>query len=769
MNMVRLSVFLAVLMPQMAFAQAVQVRSGDHAGFARLVVYLPKNVEFSVENNAGETRIITSPVLDFDTSGVYDRIGRDRLSSVSQLPDGGGLRLAYICECEVRTQTLSGNVLVVDLVGDRKTPELPEPVKELAEPAPIPREIMPIPDAAIQPPVTSITMLESREKTDALTRSLPDAADRTETAQADRLANLERDLLEQIARAATQGLLEPGSSMSKAERAKRADRPKAKDSAKPVKTDQTAEFDPGKEGGVRTETPLIKGQGHDSVERPVNSFGAACFDDQTLDLTAWQGDEPFTHRLGVLRSDLTGEFDRPNTQAAIDLAKLYISYGFGVEALGALNMAGDQTLETAMIASMARIMERGFDPEDSPFSHQIDCDTHAAFWATLSHKTLNGDLAPELAAMLRTLNVLPLHLRQYLGPILADRFIAMGDADSAQSIMRVVDRAGENHENGADLAKGKLLIEKGDLDAARESLHQVIGQNSEISPDALIALIEADLDAGLPVSAQTAELVSAYALQFRNTPIEIELLAIEILARAGAGQFDAAFASLRDKLPDDMDPAKRRKLRSRVAGLMVENAPPADFLRLGLSLSKDRPDRLEPETGNQIAQRFLDLGFPDIATAFVDTGADGPTGRERRFLRARIALAADRPRRAEAELVGLEGPEADRIRARSRAEIGDHTAAKVFFEDLNDQPQAEKQAWLGGQWAALSDSQDSLTSSVATLMVDTVEPVDSDRAEGGEEIGELAQNRLLLQRTTASRDTLSTLLSRYQVAIADDQ
>ncbi|PJE26663.1 hypothetical protein CVM50_18370 [Pseudooceanicola marinus] len=50
-----------------------------------------------------------------DTSRVFDRIGRDRLTAVT-LQQGPALRLDLACDCPVETSVTSGNLMILDIL-----------------------------------------------------------------------------------------------------------------------------------------------------------------------------------------------------------------------------------------------------------------------------------------------------------------------------------------------------------------------------------------------------------------------------------------------------------------------------------------------------------------------------------------------------------------------------------------------------------------------------------------------------------------------------
>jgi hypothetical protein len=470
-------------------------------------------------------------------------------------------------------------------------------------------------------------------------------------------------------------------------------------------------------------------------------------------MTEWAGTEGFATGLGKLRSAMTGEFDKTSDKAVRDLSRFYLAHGFGAEAAAVLTFRKKNKDEDAQLHSIARILERGFDPQPSPFAGQEDCDTAAALWAVLATPSLAPGAVPNTPAILRALNALPKPLRDPLGILAADRFRAAGSPDIARAVLRVVDRAGPGAGEQKKLVEGQLDLDHGDTKAGREALEDTAGKDREPSPKAVLALIEHDLDRGQPVPAEVAELVSAYAFQYRTAPIAVELRAAEVLARASAGQFDPAFALLNQPDAPDLYGDQYGNLRSRTVGFLTDIASDDTFLPIALREMTNHIGDLSIQTKMGLATRFLELGFPDLAeTALADTDAD-QTDMAVLVLRARAALGQGRPLKALEHLAETNTPDAAALRAEALAMTGDHQQASQAFANLNAPARAAQQAWLAGDWAAVQTAENDPNASAATLM--TTAPYARQPGEG-----ELAGGRRLLQDSATARATLEGLLSR---------
>ena len=725
-----------LLIPVSVLAEPVVVRSGNHDGFTRLVLYLPQGTEWSISEEERRVIVATTPPATFDTSAVYDRIDRSRLKDLTPGAAPGELRLDLGCDCGLRTETLVGNALVVDLVPGLQTAQRP-----VARPAASVGTAEP--EALAARPVAQPKIDEARRLTDRLTMPFGDLNE-AGVARAQRLAEVENDILQQVARATTQGLLVP-SLTAPAEPAQPA--PKAREDS-PVTPTQT----PAPPPAALAHTAIIEPDDHGLN---LTSDGLSCVPDQKLDLATWAGEEGFAIGLGRLRTALTEEFDRTNGDVALQMAQFYISYGFGAEARSILRLIPSAE-DHDLLVSMTRILDRGHDPDPSPLSGQTDCDAAVALWSVLATENLAPATTIEEPAILRTLNALPATVREQIGSLLAERLLSAGRTDAAQAVMRVINRDDAPADDRTNLVTGLMELETGDAEEGRDILADTAEQGRDTSPEALIALVEHDLASGQPVSSDTAELISAYVFQYRSAPIAEKLRQVEVLARASAGQYDTAFGLLDRPKAEEALGAAAGDIRSQATDMLTAQADDATFLRIGLQQADQHAEDLMVATTDRLATRILSLGFADVAARIVSAPAKEDDA-DRRLIRARAALAAGRPRRAEEELTGLTGPEVDALRAELNAVSGQHEAALQAFEALDLKAEAERQAWLAGDWAKLAGSDDQLNAAAATLMR-------TEEIAPAPDMGELARNRRLLQDTIAARDTIEGLLSRYQVA-----
>ena len=156
-----------------------------------------------------------------------------------------------------------------------------------------------------------------------------------------------------------------------------------------------------------------------------------------------------------------------------------------------------------------------------------------------------------------------------------------------------------------------------------------------------------------------------------------------------------------------------------------------------------------------MAERLIALGFPQVAQAYVEPALSGPDQRDRQILRARIALAQDRPGQAKVELLGLVGEDVNRLRAKAQSMTGAFRAAHLLYVAGGDAEAARRAAMQAEDWdraAALGDA------NIARLAgLDDAEP------EALETAKTLDDNRKLLEASEAVRSSVASLLTARPV------
>lgn len=709
--MIRLVLFTAAFWSigvDRTFAAEAVVRSGEHGSFTRLVIDLPQQSSWELDQSARQVVLrIARGVTGFDVSQVFTRIDRRRLADLRSLGGSGDLVLDLGCECSTRAFLFGQSMLVVD-ISDASGPIVPAPAAQQTEQQGL-RFGTVLPE---KPTVDLPLFLPPRTaQTEPLPIQSPDLP-MLDTRTANAVKAAEERLLRQLGRAATQGLLEPDIQTM-------TPRPE------PIERAPREELRTVLEQAAAEEVPLRAVTSRDDAltdHLRVNEeslAGAACLPDAELAVADW-GSDDFGAGLAMWRSKLYGEFDKIDPVAAIGMARHYLHYGFGAEARHSLSM---QTQPQALLTILSRLVDGDAVEDAGPLLSQTVCDGAVALWAVLALPDRKGRVEIDDRAVVRHFSTLPVHLRKRLGPDLAGRLSAFGYRDAADMVMRRLDLLTQTESPEQNMAQARIAEMEGASDIAQAARQDVVEANGAQSAQALADMIAGELAAGREILPDTADLAAAFAYERRKEPEAIRLAWAEVQARAGAGQFALAFerlAALEAMGADSLS-------QEQIYDLLRENAPDTEFLTV-LFPRLEQAAVLASKSANALAERLLRLGFPQQALVVLREGATGPDGRARRVLRAEIALSLERPRQAEAEILGLSGMDVDDLRMRARE--------------------------FASNWSELDGAEDTaLSASRQTAPQDLSDRPDPD--------GVLARNRALLDRSAETRRSLDQLLAAY--------
>lgn len=661
-----------------ASAQTVVIRSGEHGTFTRIAFDMPYRADWRVEPHPDGAKIIFSDAeLVFDTTQVFDRIGRNRLRGVKTTP--GQLHLDFACDCGVQAFRHADRMLVLDIAESFPSGDMTKGHSQaLAAGWTSSTGITPLSTATTHLSRTLRTSLPRPEDADVTeTRSItPDNVtfDLTETRER---------LLRELGRASSQGLLTP----------KRKSHPEPL--SKPVETTSATDVDtPRNEASIATREPRnadsvrlhMRAQSSiDSAITSVRDGSITPYDPQELcspkawlDVPSWAGTGAFHQQVGDLNRQLLREFDDPDNEIALKLARLYLYFGFGPEARHILDLRPERSEQDDILREMAMVMDRGHAPDTARLATMAGCGEPAVLWALLAMQTVPQETVFDHKALLRSFAGLPASLRDIFGPELARRLIEARHARTAQDILRMTERTGATDQSDLALARADLAKTGGDHETAQTELGAAIANNSLTAPDALGQLIEGLLSRGAPVPLDKAELAGAYAYENRGTELGRRMTRTYLAALGASGAFAKAVSEF-DRLRPDLDATGTAGIATSLMQQITRHADDMTFLRHALSDHLITPDMVGAALGVGIAKRLLEAGFAEHAGKFVAADLPGRGARMAKLTRAEIALMRERPRQAEVELLGLDGPDANSLRAKARSLVGDHAAAQILF------------------------------------------------------------------------------------------
>lgn len=772
-----LAVLFIVFLGGAAFGAPIKVKSGEHGGFTRLVLEGPNVLSWEYETSGQENRIkILHHTAGFETDSVYRFINKNRVRSIASNPSE--FRFVIGCDCAVEIFAIGDNVLVVDVKGSDKPIAAPyntasslSIVEARTEPlifgtlGPDPSEggilgstSQNLPQNTSQLPMKMKSEKPSRRSSQVdLNTFVAPKRDRTmhinsEMVQrpptqdeTDALRMAQNQLLREIGSASTRGVLDANVYFDLPLREQT--RPQVDlrifDSSH-TQTTQQQELPQASQIRITSSTDILV-PGKQNVQ--VTTLGIACIEPQRVDVASWSDGRSFESQVGDFRRNLYGEFDHLNSDTALQLARLYIYFGFGAEARGTLLLIERGSDQWPELLDMAEILEFGFASNSRVLHHFSDCDSVAALWGIVASKELQESQTVNERVALLTINSLPIHLRKILAPELSERLLNYGDQTGAKNAMRNLERLSEQADNRAVFANAELEVAKGDLDAAGALLNDVVESNSEFSARALISLIQTEMELGHDIDVETAQLVDAYSLELRDAPIGAELRHVHVLALAKSNQFHQAFTALGD-LDNDAD---SRALRSKLVQLLTEDASDSVFLELVYSQMPKLAGIQNKEHIFTAAQRLQRLGFSKTAEQLLHDGEVDQTGRKQKVLRAQIALDLKRPAAAEAYLVQLDGEDINLLRARAKEQIQDRKTAHDIYAQLEQQDDARNNAWLSNQWQTLIDPDAPVFGQLVSIANHRLE-------QSAESEGMLLRSQNLLAESSDTRIFIETVL-----------
>ncbi|HCP82295.1 MAG TPA: hypothetical protein DIT67_12190 [Octadecabacter sp.] len=726
--MIRIAILLS-LVPFMALADPVTIRSGEHETFSRLVISIGVNTGWSVEpDEDGYVLKLEGRSDGFDTSQIFERIQRKRLRDVQQTaPNALGLRVE--CACEVDAFLWRPGYLVVDFKDG------PEPVRvqsnvgfgPLNTATSSPSEGVTIAPLVL-PNILHFLPPEIEKNERAPNEDAQDPTDLSATEEA---------LAIGIARAASQGFLEPATvNTGQPEVSIEEPEPElvlaVEESNTPVSSARP---------GVGISTAMDRDLAQLGIELG-RSLDQQCLPADLFEIEAWGDGRAFHEQASALAEALAGEFGEEPREAQENLARLYIHFGFGAEAKLVLAADPAASQSRIVLTELARIID-DYDGDYPAIRAQEGCNTAGALWAFLHHPTQQEE--NDRNQLIQQFLALPQPLRSQISPRLARRFLDVGDLDAASQLLNAADN--QDVSSTHEVQSTRALISES-LDNAGAAVAVLSGEaedSARITPQSLIRLIELELEQGLVPSESNLLLAGALRQEYRDTPIEQDLANVEAAGRIVSGQYQLAL-----DLVQSREDIQAFEIVDQTFAHTAAHAETGTFLEFAFS---ETPAGLTPATENAIAKRLVDLGFYERASTFLAGDAEREAAAERRYLRAESALGAGEFNLAMDAVLGMTDDRARSLRARAYEGLGQHRAALSAL--TIDQPASSPTLqFRAGAWERLTVEQDEVLSTFASSVL---------QPPNETPVATLAERREILAQSQDSRQSVENLLRRFSL------
>ncbi|PIE14245.1 MAG: hypothetical protein CSA68_10545 [Rhodobacterales bacterium] len=711
------------------------------------------------------------PLESVDTGRIFQKISHDRVADVRVSKGKKRISVLLNCKCHADAFEFRPGMLVVDIKDG------PAPARSRFETSfasdeisknPVAEEIKrnskqpalhsdlkggTSPENAL-PLVMAPMRLDQDKKLENLpgSRELSAALNAQKTPRHSEIGRMQSEILREIGRAASQGLLQADIQIPKPTSTNKHPAKGGADTA-PSPVASNDHMNLYVESSIDREL-VLKQQSHHST-----GSESVCLTDEIFDLAAWGDPDSVMSEIIKQRGQVLREFDKVSEESVEKLAKAYIYAGFGAEAKSILRAFGVEPKHGDILRTMAEIVDGRSHNFSVNMESQIECSTSAALWAVLTVPDLPKRTKINEKAILSSFARLPHHIQHFIGPRLSQKFLDFGDVETARSLRNMTVRHPDEPGAELQLLDARLDSERGLHEQAKQSLQDIVEQDNDMAPQALIALLEKGLADDGEVDTYLIETAESHVFEQKNTEVGAELQRLIILLRAKEGNLQAALSRLRDlEKSYKITRKKQNMIWQSVLDIALQNKNREKFLRFVFAARQDLEEWGIPRnTRRKIASLLLDEGLVDMAREILSVGK-APYTADDKFLLARAELLAGNPEAALQYLEEMSEARAIKLRAQAYSQMGDHQRAAQEYESIDDEKKRQSEIWRAGNWSELSkDSAGSVRMLAQTMLAGS-----STRNEVVPSAAEAMKNyNSLLNDSAQTRTYLEDLLHKY--------
>ncbi len=674
-----------------------QIRSGEHEDFTRLVLNTGSATDWNVGvQDRKVTLFFPGATERFQTDRIFDLIPRTRIGTVDAQtgPDGTRVSLTLECDCRVSTLDAGANYLAID-IADSSAP--------LLEGSQVHSQGTP-PDP--QQPFREEKMVSNAEI--ALIEQIQKAADQgiikldesrmsaTETGSA-RAPNLDVELSRlspAVPPAQPNMPALPSQPVMPLSNTGRVDRP---EDALAMMFDSSQ---------IQASTVFDRYSARHADRMTERATPLDCIPDHQLDIAYWSDGRELFDQAPELYGRLVGEFDTPNDDAVLELSQLYIRFGFGVEARSVLSAFNIDTPHSALLTDLSHIVDGGRVGPYGPLARTSVCPGRHGLWLAVGGAAPTFHNEEHFTSVAAAFAELPPDLRVMIGPRFIENLLLTGRTEQARQIYDIIIRSGAEADTSLRIAEAVLVAKEGNPAIAIEALSDLIENNGGHLIDALKYAVTIAVDSGYPIPDRIDTDIRAALLQYRGSEMEAGLRRLLALSLAGKGKLESAIEEINRAIEQgENNPELDAAIRKILGSADPDRDGAAAYAKVMLNADALLPENpAGDETRTSIAAHLLELGLPGPAERIVTPSA----GRSvpARVLLAKALIAQGKTERAHQLALGLPAEEAADIEARAYAAEGRFDRAQQSLTSVGRTEEARSLAWQSGDWSRVEGTPD---------------------------------------------------------------
>ncbi len=724
-----LACLLLCLAPLPSTASEIKAYSGEHEDFTRIVLVFEEASSWSkAETPSGLELQFDTQNASMDLTKIFEKIPKTRVQDVKFDTNSQTLKINTDKDREIEVFSAGRNTIAID-------------VRNLAEPhtraSKLSRSNLPDAFPLGSPASRWAVTRTPGSKLSTVVAPFPTTfaqAPNEQKALATRnILSLEAALLEQLGRAASQGMATVGSGHSKSQdsNVSRVFQGTLDAKANGQHVSARTAFDFGSEA-----------QGTAELKKVV------CFGQDFWDVSSWLLDKDPATAIAMARRTMTSEFDVPSDDSVRRMVQTFLALGFGAEARATIQESDGIIRNEQLFLELSDIVDGHYPNNPNTLEGGESCDDPTSLWAFISVPENKRGSKPNYQAIHASFLRLPLPLRAHIGATLVEKLSLSGNASLATTIRSAISRYSVSSPPKLLMVDAEAAMQRGALEQAMEHLGSAATARGEGSPRAMLKLLNGNRERGT-LSENDILDAAAVSFEYRDTALGLALLESAALSWAALGEVEQAIGAWSEVDKNSKSRPSPDRFFSSLTQQIIQKGNDrqiATFIHSNL-FEENKRNLDRSAIASAIAWQ-LKIGD----TRQVIQLPSNPTetySLEDRQLGAELSLQKNDFSLALSQVAAETDPISLHLRAKALSKLGNHGEATRILEELSgDKGEIAREAWLSGDIQQIVKNSTSAQIDFARL--NSASTVQTDH---GTDISKPSKNGSVDEETYASKSS----------------